>query len=242
MGGVAMGLITAFVGAFMLSLLGEWCSRFVSRSGSPFARSPGRSRGRAWLLRTLFAILIVVVYIGSTIVLGVLDVANFPAVEVDSTLFVFYFSGMLAGQYGWRPLMERIRRTQLRDYRDRLVAAVEASGTYAGLTTEPHRGGRRVHVYGVGDAPPASVAEVIDEAPDILEVVWHPAPYTHAELVAERDRVMDRFPQLYRGRPTIEGTRLEFGTTDPELLAAPDGQAALGSRYPAVIVYGEPVS
>jgi hypothetical protein len=52
---------------------------------------------------------------------------------------------------------------------------------------------------------------------------------------------MDQFSQLNHGHPTNEGTRLEFTTTDPELLAAPHGQAALGSKYPALIEYGERV-
>jgi hypothetical protein len=178
MGGVAMGLITTFVGAFVLSLLAERCSRFVSGAGSPFSRSPGRPHGRAWLLSTLLAVVAVVVYVGSAIVLGVVNVSNFPAVEFDTTASFFYLSGMFTGQHAWRPMIERIRRTEIQDYRERLVAAVQASGTYAGLTSEPHRGARRVNVYGVGDVPPASVADVIDDAPDILEVAWLPAPYT----------------------------------------------------------------
>jgi hypothetical protein len=70
--------------------------------------------------------------------------------------------------------------------------------------------------------------------------VWRPAPYTLAELIAARDRVMDRFPQLNGGAPESEG-RLWFTTTDPELLEASDPRAALGSRYPVLIEYGGPV-
>jgi hypothetical protein len=54
-------------------------------------------------------------------------------------------------------------------------------------------------LYGVGDAPPASVAAIIDAAPGVVEVVWRPSPYTCAELVEECHRIMDRFPQISLG-------------------------------------------
>lgn len=142
----------------------------------------------------------------------------------------------LLGPYYTREVEEEIG-----DYRKKLVTAVEASGTYAGSTTEHHPDARRLILYGVGDVPPESVAHVIDAAPDMVKVVWRPAPYTRAELIAERDRIMARFPQLNGGAPASDGTRLWFTTTDPGLLEVSDPRAALGSGYPVLVEHGAPV-
>lgn len=146
----------------------------------------------------------------------------------------------------WSSMMESMSGRQLSEaerfqqsieaYRTRLYKAVQASGTYAGGRIDHER--RALIFYGVGE-PSSEVAAIMAEAPDFLEVVWRPAPYTQAELVAEAERVMTASNRLNTGGPRTDGTGLDFTTTDAELLAAHDPQSALGSRYPVTISYGE---
>src|SRR5262245_65623405 len=74
---------------------------------------------------------------------------------------------------------------EIDDYSAKLVTALEDSGVCAGTEVEWHPHARRFILYGVGEAPPESVQAVIDAAPEVVEVVWRPAPYTCAELVEE---------------------------------------------------------
>lgn len=119
------------------------------------------------------------------------------------------------------------------------MAVFEASGNYASEEIQSKR--KRLILYGVGEPTP-EVAAIIAEAPDTLEVVWRQAPYTCAELRAETERIMARFPQICEGGPQGAGTGLEFSTIDRELVAAEDPQAVLETRYPVVIEYGQPVA
>jgi hypothetical protein len=130
---------------------------------------------------------------------------------------------------------------EIAEYHARLLMVLEASGTYAGSTTEHQRDLRKIILYGVGANPPSSVTTVIAAAPDTVEVVWRPSPYSRAELIEERDRIMDRFPQLNGGRPAKQGTHIRFMTTDETLVDTPNQRAALGSRYPVTIELGEAV-
>ena len=129
---------------------------------------------------------------------------------------------------------------EIRDCSARLVTALEDSGVSAGTAVEWHPHARRFILYGVGVAPPASVAAIIDAAPDVVEVVWRPSRYTCAELVEECGRIMDRFPQISMGGPSNDGSGLEFTTEDTALVNAEDVQAVLGTRYAVTIEYGPP--
>jgi hypothetical protein len=130
---------------------------------------------------------------------------------------------------------------EIDDYSASLVKALEDSGVYAGAAVEWHPHARRFLLYGVGDAPPASVAAIIEVAPEVVEVVWRPSRYTRAELVEECHRIMDRFPQLTSGGGPMRGDRLEFTTEDLALVNAEDVQAVLGTRYAVTIEYGLPI-
>jgi hypothetical protein len=129
---------------------------------------------------------------------------------------------------------------EIDDYTARLVTALGDSGVYTGTAVEwpPHA--RRFILYGVGEAPPESVAALIDAAPEVVEVIWRPAAYTCAELVEECHRIMERFPQITTGCPSNHGSGLEFTTEDPALVDAEDVQAVLGTHYPVTIEYGPP--
>jgi hypothetical protein len=129
---------------------------------------------------------------------------------------------------------------EIRDYSARLVTTLEDSGVYAGTAVEWHPHARRFILYGVGEVPTASVAAVIDAAPEVVEVVWRPARYTSAELVEECGRIMERFPQVSVGGPGNDGSGLEFTTEDLALVNAGDVQAVLGTRYAVTIEYGPP--
>jgi hypothetical protein len=120
-------------------------------------------------------------------------------------------------------------------YLNRLFEACEVSGAHSGAEIDHDR--RELILYGVGEPSPPLVA-VLAEAPDGLRVQWRSAPYTRDELVAESQRIMRAFDKLNTGGPRTDGTGLEFTTTDAELLAADDPQAALGSRYPVKIRHG----
>jgi hypothetical protein len=130
-------------------------------------------------------------------------------------------------------------RIRIGPYVDRLMAVFEASANYADAEVQPKR--RRVILYSVGEPTPA-VAAIITRAPDVLEVVWRPAPYTCVELRSEVERLMDSFPQLLMGEPQDGGAGLEFGTLDRELVDADDPQVMLATRYPVTLVYAEPVA
>jgi hypothetical protein len=127
---------------------------------------------------------------------------------------------------------------QIRDYSARLVTALEDSGVPAGSSVEWHTHARRFILYGVGDAPPASVAAVIDAAPEVVEVVWRPSRYTSAELGEECGRIMERFPQISMGWPKSDGSGLTFTTEDSAIVHAEDVQAVLGTRFAVAIEYG----
>ncbi|MGH3318009.1 MAG: hypothetical protein ACRDO0_17850 [Nocardioidaceae bacterium] len=86
------------------------------------------------------------------------------------------------------------------------------------------------------------MAATIAEAPDTLEVVWRRAPYTCAELRAETERIMERFPQIVEGGPQDAGAGLEFSTLDRELVNAKHPQSVLGTQYPVTIEYDQPVA
>ncbi len=119
------------------------------------------------------------------------------------------------------------------------MAVFEVSGNYASEEIQSKR--KRVILFGVGEPTP-EVAAIIAEAPDILEVIWRHAPYTCAELCAETERIMERFPQILEGGPQDAGQGLEFSTLDRELVDAENPQAVLGTRYPVTIEYGQPVA
>lgn len=124
-------------------------------------------------------------------------------------------------------------------YLDRLITAFEASANSADAEIQPGR--KRLILHGVGKPTP-EVAAIMREAPSIIEVVWRQAPYTSAELCAETDRIMERFPQILTGGPRNFGAGLEFGTLDRQLVEAEDPQAMLGTRYPVTIEYDGPVA
>jgi len=121
-------------------------------------------------------------------------------------------------------------------YVDRLIEVFEASGNYASEEIQAKR--KRLILYGVGEPTP-EVAAIIADAPGTLEVVWREAPHTCAELRAETERVMERFPQICEGGPQDAGAGLEFSTHDREWVDAEDPQAVLGTRYPVTIEYGQ---
>lgn len=136
-----------------------------------------------------------------------------------------------------RELSEAERfQERIEPYRTRLFTALQASGDLAGAQIDHDR--HALIVCGVGEPSP-EVARIIAEAPDFLQVLWRPAPYTQAELVAETERIMLASKRLSTGCPRTDGTGLEFTTTDAELLDTDDPQAALWSRYPVTIRYGE---
>jgi len=138
------------------------------------------------------------------------------------------------GQHGSVKAERYIQRID--PYLDRLLTAFDAASNYTGSEIQPER---RLLLYGVGQPTP-EVAAIIAEAPAMLEVVWHPARYTCAELCAEADRIMERFPQISMGGPRNDGSGLDFTTEDPALVNADDVPAALGSRYPVTIEEGPP--
>jgi hypothetical protein len=107
------------------------------------------------------------------------------------------------------------------------MAVFEVSDNYASEELQSKR--RRLILYGVGEPTP-EVAAVIAEAPDTLEAVWRPAPYTCAELCAETERIMERFPQILEGGPQDAGAGLEFSTLDRELVDAEDPQGVLAGH------------
>jgi hypothetical protein len=148
------------------------------------------------------------------------------------------FTASIMEDMSGRELSEAERFQQLIEpYSTRLLRALQASGAFAGAQFD--HDGHALIVYGVGEPSP-EVAALLAEAPEILEVVWVSAPYTHAELVAETERIfMLASKRLSTGGPRTDGTALEFTTTDAELLATDDPQEMLGSRYPVTIRYGE---
>ena len=77
--------------------------------------------------------------------------------------------------------------------------------------------------------------------PEIVRIIWRQAPHTRAELTREMRRIMRRFSgRLTSGGACNDGSGIEFGTTDGNLLGATDPQTVLGSRYPVTIEYMEP--
>jgi hypothetical protein len=124
-------------------------------------------------------------------------------------------------------------------YRDRLVGAVVASGQYGG--GEIRHATKEFIIFGVGEPSP-QVAAILHLAPDNVRIIWRQAPYTHAELTSEMERIiMSPFGvRLTGGGAHREGTGNRFTTTDPQLLAASDPREVLGSRYPVTIEYEEP--
>ena len=137
-----------------------------------------------------------------------------------------------------RPLTEQERRRAGVDpYVERLMLAVRASGLFAG--SEARHEARELVVYAVRDPAP-EVERLLAEAPEVLRVTWRHAPYTAEELGAEARRVMvEQSGRLSSGGARRDGSGLEFTTTDLELLGASHPEAALGSRYPVRIEYGE---
>lgn len=136
---------------------------------------------------------------------------------------------------GRRPSEAEGFQQRIGPYVERLLTAFEQSTAHAGAELDNDR--RELVLYGVGE-PPAALQAIMAEAPDELRVQWRAAPYTHQELVAEVQRIMTAFDKLHTGAPRTDGTALELTTTDAELLAADDPQAALGCRYPVTIRHG----
>lgn len=63
----------------------------------------------------------------------------------------------------------------------------------------------------------------------------------HEQMVAEVDRLMRvHLARLVSGMVSEDGTRLDFTTTDHEVLSAEDPRTLLGARYPVHVEYGEP--
>lgn len=123
------------------------------------------------------------------------------------------------------------------DYIDRLLAAALDSSRHTG--SRLHEDVRQVILYGVG-GPSDALVSVLDEAPSDVRVIWREAPYTLAELTTEVLRIFDEGPAgLNSGGACHDGTGLVFTTEDPELLGVEDPQAALGTRFPVRIEYGE---
>ncbi len=61
------------------------------------------------------------------------------------------------------------------------------------------------------------------------------------DMQAEVDRLMRvHLTRLVSGCVSDDGTRLDFTTTDGELLTAEDPQTLLGARYPVSVAFGEP--
>lgn len=80
----------------------------------------------------------------------------------------------------------------------------------------------------------------MDEAPSDVRVIWREAPYTLAELTTEVLRIFDEGPAgLNSGGACRDGTGLVFTTEKADLLCVEDPQAALGTRFPVRIEYGE---
>ena len=118
------------------------------------------------------------------------------------------------------------------------MGAVEASGQYAG--GEIRHATREFVIYAVGEPSP-QVAAILQHAPEMVRIIWRQAPYTHAELTSELQRIMRRFRgRLTGGGARSDGTGIQYTTTDTQLLETSDPQAVLGSRYPVTIEYMEP--
>jgi len=63
----------------------------------------------------------------------------------------------------------------------------------------------------------------------------------HEQMVAEVDRLMRvHRDRLVSGSVAADGGRLEFTTTDLELLSSEDPRSLLGAGYPVHVEYGEP--
>ena len=130
---------------------------------------------------------------------------------------------------------------EIDDYSNRLMEVAQASPNYAG--SEIRHETRELLVFGVGEPTPALVA-LMNEAPANVRVSWHAAPYSRAELRAERQRIMTATTltgRLYTGSVRHDGTGMTFTTDDRSLLDADDPQVALGTPYPVTVEYGEPV-
>jgi hypothetical protein len=128
------------------------------------------------------------------------------------------------------------------DYRDRLMQCAEAAPGYAGA--ELRHESRELLLFGVGE-PSASVIELMDEAPDDVRVSWHPAPYSHAELMAEVQRITATATwrsRLHSGWARHDGTGVVFTTEDRSLLDADDARLALGATCPVTIEHGGPAT
>jgi hypothetical protein len=126
-------------------------------------------------------------------------------------------------------------QSEIVGYLDRLTTAFQSTANYTNAEVDADH--QRLILRGVGDPSPV-VAEVIREAPDNVDVVWRPVPYTNEELGRETVEVMSRVRELNTGGPRRDGTGLEFTTNDLELLMAVDPQTKLGSRYPVTIRQG----
>jgi hypothetical protein len=124
------------------------------------------------------------------------------------------------------------------DYRDRAMEIAQSCPGYAG--TQLRHETRELLVFGRGEPTPAMRA-LIDQTSDDLRVSWHPSPYSLAELTDEVKRIMyAQQSRIHSGGARHDGTGMTFTTTDRSLMEAHDPQAALGSRYPVTIEYGEP--
>ncbi len=143
---------------------------------------------------------------------------------------------MIDGMAGRQPPEVERFQQRIQPYVNRLLEALEESGTRAGAQLDHDR--CELTLYGVGE-PTAPIAAIMAEAPHGLAVHWRSVPYTRDELVAESQRIMAAVDKLNTGGPRTDGTGLEFTTTDAELLTADDPQGALGSRYPVSIRHGE---
>jgi hypothetical protein len=129
---------------------------------------------------------------------------------------------------------------EIDDYRTRLMEIAQASPSYAG--GEIRHETRELIIFGVG-RPAKALAAIMEQAPSSVHVTWREAPYSLAELTAEMRRIMSGHRgQLHQGGARYDGTGIDFTTTARRLLEADDPQAALGTRYPVSIEYGEPAT
>lgn len=121
------------------------------------------------------------------------------------------------------------------DYRDRVMNIADDLPNFAGLKLEPSE--RALVIYGVGSPPPELTA-LIEQAPTILTVVWHPSPFTRDELTEETLRLLNQHSgRLTGGGPRTDGTGLRLTTNDNDLLLTQDPVAALGAHYPVSLEY-----
>jgi hypothetical protein len=124
-------------------------------------------------------------------------------------------------------------------YRAKVLEMARSSPRFSGAELRYET--RELLLFGVGE-PTAALIALMDGAPSNIRISWHAAPYSLAELTSEVKRIMTASRgRLHTGGARHDGAGLTFSTDDRMLLEADDPQAALDSRYPVTIRYGEPV-